>query len=169
MGADAASVPPGGCEEVSMTTRQVAARHKDRTVLAEDRPGVPSIIEIMEGSRGALLTELRLLALALPGVEERTLYDGFCRHWTPAYYINESQLFHVHNFRTGLRATVFVGGKKLEPLILESNRVPLKLRIQLAKSAGQRGGSRQIKVALDSGEDLAVLLELVSLKRDCLQ
>ena len=135
---------------------------------AEDRSRVPSIIETMEESRGALLTELRSLALTLPGVEERVLYDGFCRHWTPAYYVGESQLFHVHNFRTGLRATVFLGGKKLEPVILESDRVPLELRHQLAKNAGQRG-SRQVKVALDSSEDVATLLELVRLKRDCLQ
>ena len=131
-------------------------------------PGVPSIIETMEGARGALLTELRNMALSLPGVDERTLYDGFCRHWTPAYYWSGQQLFHVHNFRAGLRATVFVSGKKLEPLILDSDRVPLELRLQLAKSDGPRR-SRQVKVRLNSADDLAALLELTRLKRDSLR
>ena len=35
------------------------------------------------------MTLLRDLALPLPVVEERNLYDGFCRHWTPAYYLND--------------------------------------------------------------------------------
>ena len=122
----------------------------------------------MEEDRGGLMTGLRAIALSLPGVEERTLYDGFCRHWTPAYYLGDNQLFHVHNFRAGLRATVFVGGKKLEPLILESDRVPLELRLQLAKYEGRRG-IRQVKVTLNSEDDVGALVELARLKWHSLQ
>lgn len=132
------------------------------------RPGVSSIIEIMEESRGGLMTGLRVSALSLPGVAERTLYDGFCRHWTPAYYLGDNQLFHVHDFRAGLRATVFVGGKKLEPLILESDRVPLELGLQLSKNSVSRG-IRQVKVSLSSDDDVAALMELARLKWHSLQ
>ena len=53
----------------------------------------------MTKPRAAILARLREAALSLPGVEERTVYDGFCREWTPAYYEGGRQLFHVHNFR----------------------------------------------------------------------
>ena len=151
-----------------MKGRREALESTGREPPSQGGPGVPSIIETMEEPRGALLAELRSMALSLPDVEERTLYDGFCRHWTPAYYSGGHQLFHVHSFRAGLRATVFVGGKKLEPLILDSDRVPLELRLQLAKSDGPRR-SRQVKVRLNSADDLAALLELTRLKRDSLR
>ncbi len=150
-----------------MKGQRKALNHNGREPQSQGGPGVLSIIETMEEPRGALLAELRSMALSLPDVDERTLYDGFCRHWTPAYYLGGHQLFHVHNFRAGLRATVFVGGKKLEPLILDSDRVPLELRLQLAKSSGHRG--KQVKVALTSADDLAALLELARLKRDSLR
>ena len=113
------------------------------------------------------------MALYMPGVLETSLCDGFCTHWTPAYYLREIQLFHVHNFRAGLRATVFLGPKsagpkgagnksgsaRLVPMILDSNTIPEKLRLQAAKVAESRG-VKQIKVNLDSIEDVAVLMEL---------
>ena len=130
-------------------------------------PDVPSIIETMEAARGDLLTEVRWRALVLPGVTETALYDGFCRHWTPAYYIGDRQLFHVHDFRGGLRATVFAGGKKLVPMILESDRIPHDLRLQLAKTSQSRG-VKQVKVPIDSANDVTILLELARLKRESL-
>ena len=47
-------------------------------------PAVSDIIASMEESRGELVAELRSQVSALPGVEERAVYDGFCREWTPA-------------------------------------------------------------------------------------
>jgi hypothetical protein len=117
----------------------------------------------MEEPRAALLTELRSLALSLTGVAERTLYDGFCRHWTPAYYSEGTQLFHVHNFRAGLRATMFVGARRLEPVILESDQVPHELRLLVAKTPGPRG-RKEVRVPISSLEDLASFWELVRLK-----
>ena len=121
----------------------------------------------MEVARGDLLTEVRNQALVLPGVAETALYDGFCRHWTPAYYVGDHQLFHVHNFRGGLRATVFAGGKKLAPMILDSARIPHGLRLQLAKTSQSRG-IKQVKVPIDSADDVAILMELARLKRESL-
>jgi hypothetical protein len=126
-------------------------------------PDVSTIIETMEESRAALLTELRGLALALPGVEERTLYDGFCRHWTPAYYSEGAQLFHVHNFRAGLRATMFVGARKLEPVILDSDQVPHELRLLVAQTPGPRG-RKEVRVPIGSLEDVASFWKLVRVK-----
>ena len=135
-------------------------------------PGVPSIINAMDDARGELLLQVRSQALSLPEVSETALYDGFCRHWTPAYYVGESQLFHVHNFRAGLRATVFLGGKsgseKLGPMILDSDTIPQELRLQVLKSAESRG-IKQIKVILNSMDDVAVLLDLARLKRQSLK
>ena len=133
-----------------------------------ESPGVPGIIDAMDDARGELLLQVRSQALSLPEVSETSLYDGFCRHWTPAYYVGETQLFHVHNFRAGLRATIFLGGKrgseKLGPMILGSDRIPQELRLQVVKAAESRG-IKQIKVILNSMDDVAVLLELARLKQ----
>jgi len=132
---------------------------------------VPGILDAMDGARGELLLQARSQALSLPGVVETALFDGFCRHWTPAYYVGEAQLFHVHNFRAGLRATVFLGGKsgseKLGPMILDSNMIPQDIRLLVVKASESRG-IKQIKVNLNSKDDVAVLLELASLKRQSL-
>ena len=97
-----------------------------RSKAAKAEPG-PDVQEVIQGSkepRRGLNTLLRDLALPLLGVEERNLYDGFCRHWTPAYYLNDRQFCHIHNFRAGLRASMFVGVTSLEPIILDSDLVP---------------------------------------------
>ena len=76
----------------------------DKRSPSETDPGSPevlSIIEDMDDGRGELLLLARSQALALPDVGETALYDGFCRHWTPAYYVGETQLFHIHNFKGG--------------------------------------------------------------------
>ncbi len=135
--------------------------------ISEAGPGTLQMVAAMDEHRAVLLLEERKLALSLPGVDETSLYDGFCRHWTPAYYFGESQLFHVHSFRSGLRATVFAGGKMLAPLILDSGRVPQEYRDQLAKSYQGRG-IKQIKVALNTMEDVAALMELARLKHEFL-
>ncbi len=140
----------------------------------ETDPGSPevlSIIEDMDDTRGELLLLARSQALSMPEVGETALYDGFCRHWTPAYYVGETQLFHIHNFKGGLRATEFLGGKKenekLGPMILDSANIPQEMRLQVVKAAEARG-IKQIKVNLNSEEDVAVLLKLASLKHQSL-
>ena len=124
---------------------------------------IPEIIALMEESRGELVMELRSQVSALPNVEERAVYDGFCREWTPAYYCGERQLFHIHNFRLGLRATMFVGVRALEPVILDSEEVPPDLRLLVAKTAGPRG-TKQVKVAIESQEDIDAFMRMVRVK-----
>ena len=126
-------------------------------------PPVLSLIEGMTKPRAAILTGLREAALALPGVEERTVYDGFCREWTPAYYEGGRQLFHVHNFRAALRATMFVGIRTLKPFLLDSDRVASELMQLVASSSGSRG-TMQLKVPLESMGDVAPFMELVCRK-----
>ncbi|MCI0878044.1 MAG: hypothetical protein J4N78_04090 [Chloroflexi bacterium] len=126
-------------------------------------PTVPDIIETLEEPRAALLGLLRDLALALSGVDERTVYDGFCRHWTPAYYLGDRQLFHVHNFKRGLRASMFVSVRSLEPLILDSEQVDGQLRQQLVQTSGNRG-TKMFKVAIDAPEDVEAFREMVLIK-----
>ena len=126
-------------------------------------PPVLSLIEGMTKPRAAILTVLREAALSLPGVEERTVYDGFCREWTPAYYEGGRQLFHVHNFRAALRATMFVGIRTLKPFLLDSDRVAPEL-MQLVASGGGSRGTMQLKVPLESVEDVAPFMELVCRK-----
>ncbi|MBM3943252.1 MAG: hypothetical protein FJ316_10085 [SAR202 cluster bacterium] len=125
-------------------------------------PEVPLIIRSLPPERGDVLALLRAQALALPGVTERAVYDVFCKEWTPAYYVGERQLFHVHNFKTGLRGTVFVGVRTLLPLVLDSEEVPEELR---ALAAGARGGhTKQVKVPLDTVDAVVGFLELVRVK-----
>ena len=126
----------------------------------ESRPSVGEITALMEDSRGVLAAQLCSLVAAWPQVEERTLYDGFCREWT--------QLFHIHNFRQGLRATIFVGVRVLEPLILDSDQVPEDLRQQVAATPGPRG-TKQVRVAIESPEDVANFAQLVRAKWEAVQ
>ena len=132
------------------------------TTLGEG-PLVLSLIEGMTKPRAAILTGLREAALSLPGVEERTVFDGFCREWTPAYYEGGRQLFHVHNFRAALRATMFVGIRTLKPFLLDSDRLAPELLQLVASGSGGRG-TMQLKVPLESMRDVAPFMELVCRK-----
>ena len=134
----------------------------------EGHPSVKEIIALMEDSRGELAAQLCALVAAWPDVEEQTVYDGFCREWTPACYSLGTQLFHIHNFRQGLRATIFVGVRALEPLILDSDQVPEDLRRHVAETAGPRG-TKQVKVAIESPEDVAKFAQLVRTKWEAIQ
>ena len=122
-----------------------------------------SIIEAMENHWGTIVAQVRNLALSMPGVEERTVNDGFCHEWTPAYYVGGRQLFHVHNFRSSLRGTMFVGVNTLNPIILESEEVAPELRLQVAKTSGPRG-TKMVKVPLTSVEDVPSFMDLVRVK-----
>ena len=135
---------------------------------AEVGPEVPSIIAAMGEERGRALALLRDSAMALEGVEERVLYDGFCREWTPAYYVGPRQLFHVHNFRSGLRATMFVGENTLQPVLLDSREVPEEQRLMVASTRGSRG-TQQVKVPLATVEDVMGFIELVRVKSGFIQ
>ncbi len=125
------------------------------------------VIALLEETRSTLLTQLRADTLALQGVEERTLYDGFCREWTPAYYLGKGQLFHAHNFHSRLRATMFVGVRNLEPVILDAEQIPDALRLLVAKTPGQR--TKQVKVPIDTMGDVEEFMEMVRIKWDFLR
>ncbi len=143
-------------------TRAKTAPADPAATLGEGPP-VLSLIEGMTKPRATILTGLREAALALPGVEERTVYDGFCREWTPAYYEGGRQLFHVHNFRAALRATMFVGIRTLKPFLLDSDGVAPELLQLVASGSGSRG-TMQLKVPLESMGDVAPFMELVCRK-----
>ena len=128
----------------------------------EDAPTVDSVIDAMEQRRAEIVDRLREIALALEGTDERTVYDGFFQEWTPAVYVGDKQLFHVHNFRAGLRATVFVGVGSLEPVALYSDEISPAVRENVAATSGRT--VKQVKFPLDSVEDLEPLMELVRLK-----
>lgn len=125
-------------------------------------PTALDIIALLDDTRGTLLAQLRADTLALRGIEERTLYDGFCREWTPAYYLGKGQLFHVHNFHSQLRATMFVGVRTLEPVILDAYEIPQNLRLLVAKTPGQR--TKQVKVPIERTKDVAGFIEMVRVK-----
>ena len=132
-----------------------------------NNPSVLDIIALLDESRGALLALLHSETMALRGVEEKTLYDGFCREWTPAYYLEKGQLYHVHNFHSRLRATMFVGLRTLEPVILDAEHIPHELRLSVAKTPGQR--TKQVKMPIDSASDVAVFMKMVGVKWDFLR
>ena len=129
---------------------------------AEDAPTVEGVVDAMEQGRSEIIVRLREIALGLAGSSERTVYDGFFREWTPAVYVGDQQLFHVHNFRSGLRATVFVGVSSLEPAALHSEDVSLAVRENVASTSGRT--MKQVKFPLSSIDDLEPLMELVRLK-----
>lgn len=133
-----------------------------RTSDAEDAPTVDGVVDAMEPGRAEIVRRLREIALELEGTDERTVYDGFFREWTPAVYVGARQLFHVHNFRSGLRATVFVGVSSLEPVALHSDEVSPAVRENVAATSGRT--MKQVKFPLEGVEDIGPLMELVRLK-----
>jgi len=136
---------------------------KRRSPDAQSGPSVLNIIQALEEPRAIVLEGVRDFALSLGSVEERVLYDGFCRDWTPAYYTGGRQLFHVHNFRAGLRATVFLGARTREPIGRNLALLSPVLRGLLTDDPGHRP-PREVKVPLSSMEDVVALAELVRLK-----
>ena len=128
-----------------------------------DSPSVSEIIEGMTQKRGALVTRLRDHTLALEDVEERTLFDHFCREWTPAYYVRRTQLFHVHDFQRGLRATMFVGVKTLEPVMAESPGISAHNHRLVAETPAP-GNTKSLRVPIGSHEDVDGFMELVRVK-----
>ena len=143
-----------------MSSQQLRSRPDRHTA---DSPTVQSVIEGMQEERAEIVSDLRDFTLALEGAEERTLYDSFCREWTPAYYARGKQLFHVHNFRAGIRATMFVGSRTLEPFILESGGLSSEMRMIVANTVVPRG-TGMFRVPLTSREDVARFMELVRIK-----
>lgn len=131
-------------------------------MLITDGPRVPDIIGAMDQARSEILTLLRDQTLALPEVAERAAYDGFCKEWTPAYYAWNHQLFHVHDFPTGLRGTIFVGVRTLEPVLLDSEDVSPSLKDALVQTKGVR--TKQLRVPLASPEDAARFAQMVRVK-----
>lgn len=135
------------------------------TTEGDDRPSVESLIDEMEENRAVLVERLRESALALDGVEERVLYDGFCREWTPAYYLGKTQLFHIHNFGSELRATVFVGVNTLQPLIMNAQEISPGLRQTVSTTSGGHA-TKQVKFPICTEADVVEFMELVRVKQD---
>jgi hypothetical protein len=133
------------------------------TLATESNPSVVEVIKAMEVHRDEIASDLRRAALDLDGVDERTLYDHFCREWTPAFYVGRTQLFHIHNFRAGLRATMFVGVNTLQPIILSAERVSTETRQLVAETATRRF-TKEFRMPLVSIEDGASFMDLVRVK-----
>ena len=122
-----------------------------------------AVIEALEGPDGRIMSLARDLGLALPEAAERTVYDGFCREWTPAYYLAKRQIFHVHVFKSGIRGSMFVGVRLLEPLIMASPEVPDYIKDIVADTRGG-SGTKMLKVPLATPEDVTGFGRLVQVK-----
>ncbi len=147
------------------------ANRKSTTVNPEtsphhDGPSVDDVISELGAKRGAVLTALRDMARSLPGVDEKAVYDAFCQEWTPAYYLEGSkakrQLFHVHDFPSGLRGTIFVGVRTLQPVLLGAELVSPRMKNAILETAGTR--TKQVRVPLNSLSDATAFCEMVQVK-----
>ena len=58
---------------------------------------------------------------------------------------------------------MFVGARKLEPVILDSDQVPHDLRLLVAKTPGPRG-RKEVRVPIASPKDVASFWKLVLVK-----
>lgn len=149
-------------EIVSVKTDTARSRAR-QTPGVRKGPTVVEVIEAMEADRAEIASELRRAALELGGVDERTLYNHFCRGWTPAFYAERTQLFHIHDFRTGLRATMFIGVNTLHPIILDSEQVATETRQLVAETSTQLF-TKEFRMPLDSNEDGSRFMGLVQVK-----
>ena len=133
------------------------------TTEAGEGPKVAVVIDAMavEGSR--IMSMAQVLGLALPGADERTVYDGFCREWTPAYYLAKRQIFHVHVFKSGIRGSMFVGVRVMEPLIMASPHVPDHIK-EIVDNTKGGSGTKMLKIPLATPEDVVVFGKLVQVK-----
>ena len=143
-----------------------ASTHNPRSPLVPDGPSVDDIVQELNGQRGAILTALRDIAMSLPGVKEKAVYDSFCQEWTPAYYVEGSrarrQLFHVHDFPSALRGTIFVGVRTLEPVLLGAGPVAPRMKTAISDANGNR--SKQVRVPLNNLNDANAFCEMVRVK-----
>ena len=130
---------------------------------AKEGPSVATVIDAMAGDDGRIMSMAQGLGLALPGADERTVYDGFCREWTPAYYLAKRQIFHVHVFKSGIRGSMFVGVRALEPLIMASCQAPGNIKDIVANTRGG-SGAKMIKALLATNEDVAGFGNLVRVR-----
>ena len=126
-------------------------------------PTVAAVIDAMAGPDGRIVAMARDIGLVLPGADERTVYDGFCREWTPAYYLAKRQIFHIHNLKSGIRGSMFVGVRTLEPLIMASDLVPDHIKEIVAHTRGG-SGTKMVKVPLATPEDVAAFGKLIQVK-----
>ncbi len=126
-------------------------------------PTVAAVIGGVPGLEGRILAMARDVGLALPGAAERTVYDGFCREWTPAYYLAKRQIFHVHNFKSGIRGSMFLGVRTVEPLVMASGLVPDYIK-EIVETTRGGGGTKMLKVPLATPEDVAGFGKLVQVK-----
>lgn len=126
-------------------------------------PAVAAVIDAVGGPEGRIMAMAMNLGLELPGSTERTVYDGFCREWTPAYYLAKRQIFHVHSFRSGIRGSMFVGVRTLEPLIMASGLVPGYIK-EIVENTKGGGGTKMLKVPLATPEDVAGFGKLIQVK-----
>ncbi len=131
--------------------------------LHQDSPTVLSVIDGMTKKRRELVMRLREIMQSLGGVEERTLYDHFCREWTPAFYTKGTQLCHVHDFGTDLRATMFVGMKTLEPYLMQSDDLSPANHRAVAETPVPRN-TKELRMPITSREDINEFTALVRVK-----
>lgn len=134
--------------------------------LIQGGPSVEDILHELGGKRGAILAALREMVMSLPGVDERAVYDNFCQEWTPAYYLEGTkarrQLFHVHDFASGLRGTIFVGVRTLQPVLLDAGPVSPRMKSAIVETAGTR--TKQVRVPLKTLKDAAAFCDMVRVK-----
>lgn len=125
----------------------------------------------VDPARVVLFQKLREQVLALRSTQERTMYDGLDREWTPAYYQGNRQLFHVHlgsGEHLGLSATVSLNTKKMVPSVLESSTIQKKVRDRVEKARDFRG-TKWVFFSLETTGDVESFMELVRLKYRLLQ
>ena len=75
----------------------------------------------------------------------------------------QTQLFHIHNFGSELRATVFVGVNTLQPLIMSAREVSPGLRKTVSTSSGGHA-TKQVKFPICTAADVVEFMELVRVK-----
>ncbi|MDP6072214.1 MAG: hypothetical protein QGG34_11760 [SAR202 cluster bacterium] len=129
----------------------------------QDSPTVSEVIDGLTAPRRALLTRLREAVNELGDIEERTLYDHFCREWTPAFYTKGTQLCHVHDFGSDLRATMFVGTKTFEPYLTRSDDLSPANHRAVAETPAPRN-TKELRMPITSTEDVDEFMEFVRVK-----
>ena len=135
------------------------------TTEADAKPSVASLIDEMQENRAVLGGRRRESTLARAVSSERALRRLNRTRGTPAHHGVEKRLFHVHNFGSELRATVFVGINTLQPLIMHARELYPGLRQTVSTASGGHA-TKQVQFPICTEADVIEFMELVRVKLD---
>lgn len=141
---------------------RAATEHDGRRRKKGGRRGSQGLDEFVEGLDGrvrTVLEALRARVQELPEVQEGIKYDRMGAEWTPAAYVGDRQIYHVH-IKGGMHGVMTVSADEAQAFLTAS--IPESVKQAIVQ---RRGRARTwLSVPLKSVRDIAVFVKMVTVK-----